>query len=259
MNERITEPKSPATPEPAPFDFKESLRTLGPVVAILTLLTVTLPAIGGFLVVGFAKKLKPWVESHGTTGLLAFAAIFGFTTGLALMPTYAMSFASGVFFGFGKGLGAAMTGVLVGACIGYAWGATAARERVMNLIRSNERARIVRDALIERGFWRSLVAVILLRFPPNSPFALTNLVMSSTRVHPLAFIIGTAIGIAPRTAFAVWIGAKVGDLDKMQTDKSTRLIVIGVSIVAFLVIYTVFSRWAKKALSERLAANRPNF
>lgn len=253
MNDRTTEPQPTPT-----IDVRSSLRALGPVVAILTLLTVTLPMIGGFLVIGFAKKLQPWVQSHGTSGFLAFAALFGVTSGFALMPTYAMSFASGVFFGFGPGFGAAMIGILLGSVFGYAWGATIARPRVMKLIESNDKARVVREALIGQNFGRSLISVILLRFPPNSPFALTNLVMSSTRVNPVAFLMGTAIGIAPRTGFAVWIGAKIGDMDKIQEDKSTKLYVIGASIIGFIVIYQVFSRWAKKALNERLAASRPN-
>lgn len=255
MNDRLPESQSQPSPV-APFDVRESIRTLGPVVTILTLATVTLPALGGFLVVGFAKKLQPWVQSHGTTGLLAFAGIFGVTTGFALMPTYAMSFASGVFFGFGKGFAAAMAGVMIGSVLGYTWGATAARQRVMRLIESNEKARVVRDALIGQSFGRSLLTVILLRFPPNSPFALTNLVMSSTRVNPLAFVLGTAVGIAPRTGFAVWIGAKIGDVAKAKESGSTRLIVIGVSIAAFLVMYGVFSRWAKKALADQMATRR---
>lgn len=49
--------------------------------------------------------------------------------------------------------------------------------------------------------------VALVRLPPNSPFALVNLVLTSVRVPLLVYVCGTALGMAPRTAAAVWIAA----------------------------------------------------
>jgi uncharacterized membrane protein YdjX (TVP38/TMEM64 family) len=229
------------------------VRTLGPVVSALALVTLILPGLGGAYAIIFAKKHQPWVQAQGFNGILAFAALMGLTTGLALMPTYALSFASGVFFTFWTGFPVAMVGIIIGACIGYAWGATVARKKVMTLIDSNERARIVRGALIDRTFWRNTLTVILLRFPPNSPFALTNLVMSSTKVHPLSFILGTLIGIAPRTGLAVYLGHIAGNFDKFNEERGIgKYILIAASVALFLGVYWVLSRWAKQALDQRL-------
>ncbi len=68
------------------------------------------------------------------------------------------------------------------------------------------------DSVAGRGtrgaarFWKTLGIVTLLRLPPNSPFAITNLVLASVRVPVVIYVIGTVVGMAPRTAAAVWLG-----------------------------------------------------
>lgn len=260
----IATPGSPAEPEKTIDQGNETntladgIRALGPFVSFLTVLTLLAPGIGGTFAIAFAKKLQPWVQAQGSAGVATFATFMALTTGFVLMPTYALSFASGVFFNFGLGFAIAMLGIIIGASIGYAWGATFARRRVMALIETNTRAKIVRSALVDRSFWRNTLTVILLRFPPNSPFALTNLVMSSTRVHPASFIIGTLIGIAPRTGLAVWFGMSIGNFDKFSQERGIeRWIIWGVSLGLFFGVYWILSRWAKKALREQLGEQAP--
>jgi len=236
----------------------EHLRSIGPLLSFVAIFCLVAPGVGGMFAIAFAKQLQPWMQSHGTTAIIAFAALFAITTGLAVMPTYALSFASGVFFGFAIGFPTAMVGITGGACLAYLLGMTLARPRAMRLIESNERARIVRTALVDRGFWGSILTVILLRFPPNSPFAVTNLAMSSTKVHPGSYAIGTFFGIAPRTALATYIGAQWGSMDQLHSSEAMRYKpwLVGTSIVFFLFIYWLFGRWAKRALAEKLGNAR---
>lgn len=183
---------------------------------------------------------------------LLIALLFAFFTGSALLPTYALSFASGVFFGPVWGSLVAMFGVTFGALVGYAWGTLLARKRVMRVVEANPRVKLIRSAIIDRSIKDETVAVTLIRIPPNSPFALTNLIMSSLKVRLLPYFVGTFIGIAPRTLIAVFLGVGVGELAgaKSAGGQIRIALSIAVGLAVFIYIYRLFSRWVKERLAE---------
>lgn len=231
--------------------FKDAIREVGPVVQTMFILSVTLPAIVGFAVLGKAlgdaQGLEAWVERTGT-GLAMAIVVAGFAiaSGSAIAPTYAISTACGAMFGAWAGGGVAVGGVVGGALVGFTWGYVFARHKVMGVIDMHPRSRVIRRALVDRTLPEETLAVGLLRFPPNSPFALTNLVMSSTGVRLLPYMIGTAVGMAPRTVFAAWVGAQAGEVAEKGWVRV--LIPVGVAIVVFVILYRLISRWVTKAL-----------
>ncbi len=257
VSEKAVEPKTTR----ARVSLLSYAKELGPVVFTLALISVTLPGALGTWVVAqsafFPETVRPWIEANA--GIAPFLVLLGIglATGSAILPTYALAFACGVFFGFPVGGATAWGGVVLGSMVGYGWGSLLARDRVMQVIGKHERARIVRAALLDRPWWSEFMVVTLLRFPPNSPFALTNLAMSSTRVNFAAFFFGTALGIMPRTLFAVWVGTEVGDLAEAQSAGGFWRGIIGlaIGIVVFIIVYRLFSRWAREALSRELADN----
>lgn len=187
---------------------------------------------------------------------LIVAVGFAITTGSAVLPTYALSFAVGVFFGPLWGSAIALAGATGGAVIGYCWGLLLARRRVSTVIEGNPRAHIVRAAIIDKPLHQESFVVALVRFPPNSPFALTNLVMSSVGVRWVPYVLGTAVGIAPRTLFAVALGVIVGSVADAQTAGGTWRVVVGaaVGIAVFYFVYRLLSKWAKDALRDAASA-----
>ena len=260
----MTDP-SPPQAEPATETPERSLsvevvhrlKQLGPVVFALGIMSLTVPGIlGSVLLFGTAAKaeaLQNWVQSLGPQAPWIAAALFAVTTGSALLPTYALSFACGVIFGsFAIGGTVAMAGVVGGALIGYAWGALLARGRVMGVIESEPRAATIRRALVDRSLATEAYVVGLIRVPPSSPFALSNLVMSSARVSLPAYTIGTLVGIAPRTLFAVWVGVVTGNIAESGARSRWYLIVgVGLAVAVFLYLGRLFGRWAREALSEQ--------
>ena len=197
--------------------------------------------------------VQSWILSIGfAAAAVVVAALFAFCTGSALLPTYALSFAVGVFFGPVTGSIVAMTGVTGGALVGYTWGALLARKRVSRVIDENPRASVVRAAIVNKPLPQELFAVILLRFPPNSPFALTNLIMSSVGVRLLPYTLGTFVGIAPRTLFAVFIGVAVQNIADAQSAGGVTRVLIGlaIGIAVFIYAYNLLSKWAREALAE---------
>jgi uncharacterized membrane protein YdjX (TVP38/TMEM64 family) len=190
---------------------------------------------------------------------LIIALLFALFTGSALLPTYALSFASGVFFGPVWGSLVAMFGVTFGALIGYGWGILLARKRVMRVVEANPRVKLIRSAIVDRSLKDETIAVTLIRIPPNSPFALTNLIMSSLHVRFVPYFVGTLVGIAPRTLIAVFLGVGIGEIAEAKS-AGGRLrigISVAVGIAVFYFIYRLFSRWVKERLAQTAAQATP--
>lgn len=190
---------------------------------------------------------------------LIIALLFALFTGSALLPTYALSFASGVFFGPVWGSLVAMFGVTFGALVGYGWGTLLARKRVMRVVEANPRVKLIRSAIVDRSLKDETIAVTLIRIPPNSPFALTNLIMSSLHVRFVPYFVGTLVGIAPRTLIAVFLGVGIGEIAEAKS-AGGRLrigISVAVGIAVFYFMYRLFSRWVKERLAQTAAQAMP--
>lgn len=241
-----TQQSSSADVDAAPADSpRELLRRIGPA-GPLALIAGTLPAIGGFLLLAMLKDFGPWLASHGGGGVAIYIAGFAVLAGLALLPTYAQAVLGGWAFGSALGSGAAMAGFAGAALIGYAVAWRASGERVVDLIASKSKWKAVHDALVHSGFWKTLLIVMLVRLP-SSPFALTNLVMAATRVSLPAYILGTLVGMAPRTIAAAFIGAHMSELDFGQA-KNIWLAIGGV--VGILIVLGIIGHIANNAIAK---------
>jgi uncharacterized membrane protein YdjX (TVP38/TMEM64 family) len=103
------------------------------------------------------------------------------------------------------------------------------------------------------GFWRTLGIVSLVRVPPNSPFALTNLVLASVRVPLASFAIGTGLGMLPRTAAVVYVGSLIeGELsrDALRQSRPGWLLPVGIglSVAVLIVLAWLGDRAIKRAV-----------
>lgn len=210
---------------------KGVLSRLGPA-AILAGIAATLPALGSIGLFYYMNELGTWLRGHGTQGVALYSAGFAVCVGLALLPTYASAALGGWAFGFASGFPAAMTGFVAGSLIGYAIARPAASARVEAVIGEKPQWRAVRDALVGSGFWRTLLIVTLVRVPPNSPFAVTNLVLASVRVPLVTYLLGTAVGMAPRTAVVLWVASRLQQQVAKEAVKQTPwwLIVAGIGL-----------------------------
>ncbi len=221
------------------------LRRLGPA-AVLGGLWTVLPAIGGFVLLANMAPVSDWLRSHQQAGYAIYIVIFILSAGLGLLPTYSQAILAGYAFGAVWGFPAALAGFVGAALVGRVISQRYARERVEREIATHKKARVVRDALVGRGFWPTLGIVTLVRVPPNSPFALTNLVLSSAGVRLLTYVVGTAVGMAPRTAAAVVIGEQVTDWSEAGRPRWMIIAGIAVTVVVILIIGQIASRALQK-------------
>lgn len=255
-----TPPAQAAPPSPAAraSRFFSRLGPAGP----LALGALFLPPLGSLVLFTLmaTTEIGPWLKSHEFAGVLLYVTAFATLAGLAVLPTYAQSALGGWAFGWAIGVPAALAGFAGGAIIGYAISRRASGDRVEQLIAERPKWKAVRDALAgppagstaaPHSFRKTLGMVALLRVAPNSPFALTNLVMASVKVPWVPYTLGTMLGMAPRTALAVVIGAGVSQsLTKDSLEQATPAWVWATSIAVTLAIVIIVSLIARRAIDK---------
>lgn len=243
-----TTPTAPPGGAPKPL-----LKTLGPT-AVLGALWAVFPAVLGLtLLIGFLGQVSDLLQSLGAWGWVIYVAVFVVAAGVGLLPTLGQSVLGGWTFGFGLGFTGAMFGFVGGSMVGYAIARLVSKQRIEQALKEHPRAQVVRDALLRHGFWRSVLIIGLIRLPPNSPFALTNLVLASSGARPLAYLIGTAVGMAPRTAITVWFAAaaaSTGAANLKELVLNQPLWLLIASGVAIVVALSVIGAIGKKALDS---------
>ena len=158
-------------------------------------------------------------------------------------------------FGYAAGLPTALAAAGGAAMVGYVLSGRVSGRRVMEAIEENPRWHAVHGALVGGGFWKTLLIVALLRLPPNSPFAVTNLVLAATRVALLPFMLGTLLGMAPRIGLVVWLSAHASQLD-LTIGKDLRVFIVGLValIVALAVIGSIAWRAVDRVTRQQAAA-----
>mgnify|MGYP000078054023 CR=1 FL=1 len=230
------------------------VKRLGPA-SVLAAGATVLPPLGSIALFAYMNSVGDWLRSHGGEGIAMYIAGFAVFAGLALLPTYASAILGGWAFGFSVGFPAAMCGFLGGALIAYGVCRPAASDRVEKIIAEKPKWKAVRDALVGGSALKTLAIVMLLRLPPNSPFALTNLVLSSVKVPVWIFLLGTLVGMAPRTAVAVLIASRLQNQLASEAAQQRPWWTIAGGIVLSLIVLCVIGYIAQTALKKITGQN----
>ncbi|MBX3747755.1 MAG: TVP38/TMEM64 family protein [Verrucomicrobiae bacterium] len=227
-------------------------RRLGPA-AWLGLAWGALPPLGGFLVLfnlGPISEVLRGEAEAGTVrlalGMAVYIAFFMVSAGCGFLPTYSQAILAGYAFGVPAGFGAAWVGFGGASMVGFLISGRLARARIEREIQREARVRAIRDALVGSGFGRALLIVTLVRVPPNSPFALMNLALCASGVARHTYLLGTLLGMAPRTFAAVLVGSQI--VDWSDVGKPRWMIVGGIilTITALGLIGTMANRALKR-------------
>jgi uncharacterized membrane protein YdjX (TVP38/TMEM64 family) len=225
------------------------VRRLGPA-GPLAVLSGTFPPLGGFILIGFIAQIAPWLRAHQGVGLLIYVGGFSTLAALALLPTYACSILGGWTFGFWVGFPASMAAFCGASLLAYLINSRAAGDRVVDIIREHPKWEAVRAALMDAGFWKAFWIVTLLRLPPTSPFAAANFIMGTIRAPLVPFILGTAIGMAPRTGVVIWAAAHASQLNFKDTGQNW-LFAAGLVVTVFVVV--ILGHYANEAVKRATA------
>ncbi len=227
------------------------VRRLGPA-GILAVISATLPVIGLTVLAFSFNIVGPWLREQQTLGLALYVLGFALTAGLAILPTHIQAALGGWAFGFATGFPLALAGVLGAALLGYGIARRASGDRVVRVIDEKPKWRAVYGALLRGNPWRVLLIVTLIR-AALTPFALTNLVFAATRVRLRAVVIGTLVGMAPRTGAAVFLA--VG-LKEVTVRSAQQRWVWWLGLAATLAAVFVIGHFANRAVARVTATQQ---
>jgi len=219
----------------------------------VVLLSALGPVVGGVAALTLAYRYSDALREGGPAvfGLLLLGGALA--CGLALLPTHVLSLLSGWAFGLPMGLAVALLGATLGSPLGYVFGHWLAGPGVMRVIERNPKGAAVCEAITRSSKPRALVLVALLRLSPVVPYGSTNVLAAVFGVPAIPFVLGTFIGLAPRAAAVVLLGA---GLEQLDSEASVSPWVWGLGIAATLAALIVMSWAAKRALSRVAAEGR---
>ncbi len=229
-------------------------------VGVLALAWVSLPALFGFWLLaeigGVSTWYAGWEEERGIVfAILLYLVLFAVTSGLGLLPTYAQAFLGGWIFGPVAGSIGALGGLTLGAGLGFALARCVSGVKIERLIDRRPVVKTVRDELLESGFLKTVGIVALLRLSPSSPFAFSNLALGGARTPALPMLLGTFLGMAPRTIVVVAMAAAAAadgsqDLVDVVTRRSTGTILVG--LVVLVGSLWIIGHIAKRAMRRAI-------
>ena len=206
-------------------------------------------ALGGVAALGLAYAYADTLREGGfIIGLLLLVG-GALGCGFALLPTHVLSLLCGWAFGLPVGLAVALTGATLGSPLGYAIGRRLAGPGMIEVITRNPKGAAVCEAVTRSSPIRAFVLIGLLRLSPVVPYGSTNVLAAVFRVPMLPFLLGTLLGLAPRAAAVVLLGAGLESLDSKESVSPWFL---GIGIAATVLALVVMS-WAAKRALDRLA------
>jgi len=246
------EPTGPNSETDADMSTVAVMKRLGPA-AVLGVLWAAMPAIIGLTVFfGYRQEVADWLQDQGPLeGGAIYVIAFTLAAGLGLLPTWVQAVIGGYAFGLWFGFGAAWAGFTGAALLGFFVTKLVAGRRVEREIESHAKARAVRDALVGAGWLKTTGIVAIVRAPFNSPFSLMNLTLCATETPLSAYMVGTVVGMAPRTLVYAWLGAQIEDFDSYSSPMWMKI----VGIASVIVVAMIVGKIATKAL-EKVTSNQ---
>jgi uncharacterized membrane protein YdjX (TVP38/TMEM64 family) len=225
------------------------LRILG-AVAALAILVLLARELGGY-VPAFAE----WVGSLGPLGPVVFILGYAIAT-VALVPGSLLTLAGGAIFGLAEGTVVVFIGASLGAILAFLVARYVARAAIERRLAGSRFAAL--DRAIEK---EGRKIVFLLRLSPVFPFVFLNYALGLTRVRLLDYALA-CLGMLPGTLLYVYYGKVVGDVAALAAGAAAERgaahwVVLGLGLAATLVVTTVVTRIASRALKGTAALEQP--
>ena len=217
----------------------------------VVLLSALVPALCSAVALTFAYTHADTLRGAGPGTAAVFLLGGALAVGCMLLPTNVLSLLCGWAFGLPVGLAVALGAATLGSPLGYLIGKWLAGPGVMQMIARNPKGAAVCAAITRSSPARAFVLIGLLRLSPVVPYGSTNVLAAVFGVRWLPFLLGTFIGLAPRAAAVVFIGA---GLERLDGDTGVSPWVWGAGLAATVLALLVMS-WAAKRALDRVAAD----
>ena len=237
-------------PAPAPtrrrFAAARVLLLLGAVIGLV---------LAGREAAGLLPRFAAWVDGLGLWGPVVFVLGYIVAT-VAFVPGSLLTLGAGAIFGLVQGTALVLLGATLGASAAFVVSRYVARGAVERRLAGNARFAAIDRAVGEQG--RKIV--FLLRLSPVFPFNLLNYALGLTRVRYPDFLVASA-GMLPGTLLYVYYGKVAGDVARLAGGAGVErgaayYAVLGLGLAATIVVTTVVTRTARRALEEATDGHR---
>ena len=197
----------------------------------------------------YVPRFATWVEGLGVWGPVAFMAGYALAT-VAFVPGSLLTLGAGAIFGLAKGVAYVFIAASIGATLAFLVSRYVARSALEQRLAGNEKFSAIDDAVGEQG----LKIVLLLRLSPVFPFNALNYGLGLTKVSLRDYVLAH-IGMLPGSLLYVYYGKLAGDVAALaggaETERGTEYwIVLGLGLVATVIVTTIVTRIARRALKE---------
>jgi uncharacterized membrane protein YdjX (TVP38/TMEM64 family) len=222
--------------------LQKHIRSIGMVI-LSALLPILASAGITVLLLYFESELLVWNFWQWLVLYLGVSILMGF----ALMPTTLMAFLTGYFLGF-EGTPLMITSYLIASYVGYQLGLFLEGKKIHKNILEKPKINRFLASLKEKS-WK---LIILVRLSPVLPFSVMNLVLSAIRFPIKIFLIGSFIGMMPRTLFAIYVGTRAQNLKSLIENKTTTDFPYSEIIIISLTLITIFGigRMVRNSMKE---------
>ncbi len=200
----------------------------------------------------FLERFAVWIDSLGALGPVVFIAGYAAAT-VAFVPGSVLTLAAGAIFGLVQGSIYVLTAATIGATLAFLVARYAAREAVEQRLEGNPRFAAIDRAVGQQG----LKIMLLLRLSPVFPFNLLNYALGLTKVRLGDYVLAS-IGMLPGTVLYTYSGLVGGDVARLAGGTSPErsaayYAVVGLGLAATVLVTTVITRTAKRALEDATA------
>ncbi|WDE95422.1 VTT domain-containing protein [Lentisphaera profundi] len=228
--------------------FIQDLGNFGPLLAF----SVVGPGLGA---IALTTSADHWLEALRSQpySLLIFFLCGVSLTGVSLIPTHAVSLVAGILFGAIVGPAYAILTITSASIVSYSLFSRFLDDQLLSLLEKKPKAYLIYNELLKSTGLKTLSMVILIRLSPVMPFAGTNVLLAAGKVRKREYILGSAIGLAPRVILVTIAGSNLSSLDLGQgADRSVFILGITATLVSLAIIGKV-SRQALKKMVEPAA------
>ena len=200
---------------------------------------------------GYIPQFTSWVDSLGFWGPLVFILGYALAT-VAFLPGSLMTLAAGAIFGLAEGTLYTFLGASLGAALAFLVSRYGARKAIERRLENSNKLKAVDRAVAKEG--RKIV--FLLRLSPVFSFVLLNYALGLTSVRFRDYLIAS-VGMLPGTFLYVYYGKALGSLASVAGGAAIERgtadwVLLGVGLVATLLVTTVVTRIARRALAQEV-------
>ena len=213
----------------------------------MAIVTAVVPMLGSSALLVFGYPIGHWIQANPAIGAVLFVLGVLFLCGLALLPTNLIGILAGWAFGFWFGLLLMVVGVVGSATISYFINLRLTGQTLTALTKRNARADAIHRALTNESFLKTTSVITLIRMSVVMPFAFTNFFLAAARVPISSYVLGTFLGMLPRSGAMVLLGA---GLSVLTFDNFNDVWFLAAGIPATVILIIVICVLRRRALDR---------